>query len=494
MGQLITVDPLTRIEGHLRIDVEVEDGVVKDAWSSGTMFRGIEMLLKGKHPWDAQQVVERICGVCPLIHGTAASYNLDDALGVDLPDNARLIRNLCLGANYIQSHLLHFYTLAALDYVDVTAVLEYPGKDPALLALKGKIASLAAAKDLYPFLPRYESPDYVSDPELATVLVGHYVQALEMRKKAQEMLAIFYGRMPSFVGTIPGGVTNPPTISNMTAFANRLAELTFFINNVYVQDILTVAGVPAYQPFMTAGDSGGNYMAYGGFDLDSKGSEKFFPRGYVVGNDFAGVKTVDETKIIESVKHSWYTDACEGLNPKEGKTDPQLGKDGAYSFLKAPRYDGKPMEVGPMARMLVMAAYELTGKKPEGIMKLIKTVGLGDAVNGLIEKGKFGILPRHAMRALELKLLADEMNVWLGQLDPSGKIWDKKELPGDSYGRGMVEGATRRPWPLDPHPGQEDRQLPGRGPHHLELLAAGQGWSTWPGGNGPHRDSRAGRR
>jgi hydrogenase large subunit len=440
MGQLVSVDPLTRIEGHLRIDVEVENGVVKDAWSSGSMFRGIEMLLKGKHPWDAQQVVERICGVCPLIHGTAASYNLDDALGVDLPDNARIIRNLCLGANYIQSHVLHFYHLAALDYVDVTAVLQYPGKDPALLALKSKISALAAANDLYPFLPRYESDDYVSDPELATILVGHYVQALEMRKKAQEMLSIFYGRMPSFVGTIPGGVTNPPTVTNITAFRNRLAELRFFIDNVYLQDILTVAGVPAYAPFMTAGDSGGNYMAYGGFDQDSKGVEKFFPRGYIVGNNLAGVSLVDETKIAESVKYSWYTDDCEGFNPREGQTNPQLGKNGAYSFLKAPRYDGKPMEVGPLARMLVMAAYEVTGKLQPRITSLIKSVGLGDAVDSLVAAGKFGILPRHAMRALELKLLADEMDVWLGQLKPGEKIWDKKDIPGDSYGRGMVEG------------------------------------------------------
>ncbi|MEW6554591.1 MAG: nickel-dependent hydrogenase large subunit [Actinomycetota bacterium] len=445
MAQIVTIDPVTRIEGHLRIDVEVEDGVVKDAWSSGTMFRGIEMLLKDKHPWDAQQVTERICGVCPLVHGTASSYNLDDAMGVELPDNARLIRNLCLGANFIQSHILHFYHLAALDYVDVTAVLNYAGNNPGLKALKGKIAGLAKANDLYPFMPRYESDDYVSDPEVATTLVGHYVEALEARKKAQEMLSIFYGRMPSFVGTIPGGVTVQPTVSNIAAFRSRLAELRFWIDNVYVQDIMTVAGVPAYSIFFTAGDSGGNYLAYGGFDENSQGTEKFLPSGYILANGVSAVKTFDEQQIIESVKHSWYTEDCEGRQPSDGKTDPDLEKDGAYSFLKAPRYEGKPMEVGPMARMLVLAGLELSGKIPENkqlLVPLIKQLGLDAKVTELVTAGKFGILPRHAMRALECKLLADQMDVWLDQLKPGEPIWDPKgkDIPSDSQGMGLVEG------------------------------------------------------
>jgi hydrogenase large subunit len=427
MAQLISIDPVTRIEGHLRIDVEVENGAVKDAWSSGTMFRGIEMLLKDKHPWDAQQVTERICGVCPLVHGTAASYNLDDALGVDLPDNARIIRNLCLGANFIQSHILHFYHLAALDYVDVAAVANYSGSDPALVALKNKVVGLVKMGDVYPFLPRYESNDYVSDPELATVLVSHYVQALEMRKKAQEMLSIFYGRMPSFVGTVPGGVTVQPTVSNIAAFRARLSELRAWIDSVYIQDILTVAGVEAYAPFLSAGDSGGNYLAYGGFDQDSQGKEKFLPRGVITGGDIMNVQPFDEAKITESVRHSWYTEACEGLNPKEGKTDPDVKKEGAYSFLKAPRYDGKPMEVGPLARMLVM--------KPSMLVDLATKLGLLNTM-------KFGILPRHAARAVECKILADEMDKWLDQLQPGKPIWDSKakDIPNESYGRGLVEG------------------------------------------------------
>jgi hydrogenase large subunit len=444
MAQLITVDPVTRIEGHLRIDVEVENGVVKDAWSSGTMFRGFEMLLRGKHPWDAQQVTERICGVCPVSHGVAASYNLDSAMGVELPDNARLMRSLILGSNFIQSHVLHFYHLAALDYVDVTAVANYSGNDPALNALKAKIVSLVKAGDVYPFLPRYESGDYVSDPELATVLVGHYVQALEMRKKAHEMMALFAGRGgEGFVGVIPGGVTVHPNISNIADFRARLKELRFWIDNVYVQDIVTIAQVPEYAPFFTLGDSGGNYLAYGCFDENSDGTDKFLPRGYIMGSDVAGVKEVDPDKITESVKYSWYTEDCEGRHPSDGKTEPDVHKKDAYSFLKAPRYDGHPMEVGPMARMLVMAGLELTGKRPEKLMGLIKSLGLDTAVNELVAQGKFGILPRHAMRALECKLVADQMDVWLDELQENigGKIWDSKakDIPGSSQGMGLVE-------------------------------------------------------
>jgi hydrogenase large subunit len=434
VAQVISIDPVTRIEGHLRIDVEVEGGVVKDAWSSGTMFRGYEMLLRGKHPWDAQQVTERICGVCPLVHGTASSYALDDAMQVALPDNARVIRNLALGANFIQSHVLHFYHLAALDYIDITAVPNYSGTNAALKLLKDKVTALVAAGDPYPFLPRYDSPDYIGepggpgDPNLATELVGHYVQAFEMRKKAQEMLSIFYGRMPSFVGTVPGGVTQPPNISNIAAFRARLAELRQWIDEVYVQDILTIAKVPDYEPFLRAGDSGGNYLAYGGFDQDQKGTDKFLPRGTIVGNDVMNVGPMDEKKIQEEVNYSWYTEDCGPLNPKNGKTDPDLEKKDAYSFIKAPRYDGKAMEVGPMARMLV--------KKPDVFLAVAEQLGL------LTPPLKFGIIPRHGARAIECKIVADEMDKWLDQLQPGKPIWDPKgkDIPDSAYGRGLVEG------------------------------------------------------
>ena len=435
MAQVISIDPVTRIEGHLRIDVEVSNGVVTDAWSSGTMFRGYEMLIQGKHPWDAQQVMERICGVCPLVHGTAASYNLDSAMGVKLPNNARLIRNLALGANYIQSHILHFYHLVALDYVDVTAVLKYSGTDPALKLLQANIAVLAKNNDLYPFLPRYASPDYIGEPggpgdaNLATELVGHYVQAFEMRKKAQEMLTIFYGRMPSFVGTIPGGVTTPPTLTNIAAFRSRLHDLQAWIADVYVADVKAVATMPAYSAFIKAGDSGGNFMAYGGFDQNQAGTDKYFPSG-IIENYNLTPSAFNNQQITESVKYSWYNDSTEGLKPAVGKTEPQVTKSGAYSFLKAPRYNGKPMEVGPLARQLI--------KKDPVFMALATAIGV------LTPPVKFGIIPRIGARAVEALLVSLEMDKWLDQLTLGigSDIWDPKgkQIPNSSNGMGLVEG------------------------------------------------------
>ncbi len=436
MAQLISIDPVTRIEGHMRIDVEVEGGVVKDAWSSGTMFRGYEMLIKGKHPWDAQQVMQRICGVCPMVHGTAASYALDTAMGVKLPDNARLIRNLCLGANFIQSHILHFYHLQALDYVDVTAVTKYDGPDPALKMLRDKITGLAAASDLYPFLPRYESPDYIGgeggpgDPGIATELVGHYVQAFEMRKKAHEMLAVFYGRMPMSVGTIPGGVTTPPTLANIAAFRSRLNELQKWIADVYVADVKYVATQDAYSAFIKAGDSGGNFLAYGGMDQNQAGTDKYFKPGVITDYKALSPEKFDPDRVTESVKHSWYKDSTEGLKPAVGKTEPDVGKQGAYSFIKAPRYDNKPMEVGPLSRQLV--------NKDPVFMELANKLGV------LTPPVKFGIIPRTGARAVEALLLSLEMEKWLDQLTEGigSNIWDSsgKKIPDKSKGMGLVEG------------------------------------------------------
>jgi hydrogenase large subunit len=200
MGKII-IDPITRIEGHLKIEAIVDAGQVKEARSSGTLFRGLEIILRGRDPRDAQRITQRICGVCPATHATAATLNLDSAFGLadKIPDNGRIIRNLILGSNYIQSHILHFYHLAALDYVDVTKVAHYEGSDPALNAVKSFIERGA----LGPFIPRYEG-DYRLPDEIDQLATAHYLEALTARRKAQEMLAIFGGKMPHNMGIVPG--------------------------------------------------------------------------------------------------------------------------------------------------------------------------------------------------------------------------------------------------------------------------------------------------
>ncbi len=379
--QKITIDPVTRIEGHLKMTVEVEDGVIKDAYSSGTLWRGIEVILKGRDPRDAGVITQRICGVCPMAHGTASILAIDDAFKVKVPDNGRIIRNLLLGANHLQSHILHFYHLAALDFVQ--------------------------GPDVAPFVPRYKG-DYRLPKKLNDQYVAHYLQALEMRKKCHEMLAVFGGKMPAQVTLVVGGVTVKPSVDKIASFLWRLREIRDFVENVYLPDVLGVAEV--YSDYAKIGVGYGNLLAYGGFPLDGAGKENLFKAGrYSKGK----VSPMDPAKITEDVKYSWYKDSTSGKAPFEGMTEPEAEKAGAYSWLKAPRYDNVPYEVGPLARMWVNGDYR------QGI----------------------SVIDRHAARALEAKKLAQVMENWLMQLKPGELACAETKVPDSGEGMGLTEGA-----------------------------------------------------
>ena len=270
----ITIDPLTRIEGHLKIEVIVENGEVKEARSTGTLFRGFELLLKDRDPYDAAHLAQRICGVCPTAHAMASCHSLDSAFGIadKVPENGRVIRNLIQGANYIMSHILHFYHLAALDYVDVTKVADYDGNDASLTGIKDFIIRALNAGDmamLGPFYPRYEG-DYRLPAEVDIAAVAHYVQALDIRRQAQEMSAIFSGRMPHSVGIVPGGVTESPTVDKIANFLWKLQELRHFIDNVYIPDVIAVAEV--YSDYFEIGRGCGQARetAVPGYDLGNR--------------------------------------------------------------------------------------------------------------------------------------------------------------------------------------------------------------------------------
>lgn len=379
--QKIVIDPVTRIEGHLKITCEVDDGKIIDAYSSGTMWRGIEVILRGRDPRDAQHITQRICGVCPMAHGTAATLCLDDAFKVTIPDNGRIIRNLLLGSNHIQSHILHFYHLAALDYV--------------------------IGPDIPPFVPRYKG-DFRLPKDLNDAYVAHYLQALEMRKKAHEMLAVFGGKMPPQMTMLPGGVTVTPTVDKIASFLWRLRELQAFINDVYIPDVLGVAEV--YSDYKKIGIGHGNLLAYGGFPLDSQNKEKFFKAGRYTKGSIVGF---DPLKVTEDIKYSWYKSGDSGKNPYDGVTDPDAEKKDAYSWLKAPRYDNQPYEVGPLARMWVNGDYR------QGI----------------------SVIDRHAARAIEAKKIAEAMEGWLLQLKPGAPSWAEYKVPESGEGMGLTEGA-----------------------------------------------------
>lgn len=436
MGTIV-IDPVTRIEGHLKIEAVVEGGEVKEARSSGMLFRGIELILKGRDPFDAQFLVQRICGVCPTVHSMAAALNLDSAFMIagQIPDNGRIIRNLIQGANYIQSHILHFYHLAALDYVDVAKVAGYTGSDPALASVAAFIErSGGDAAKLGPFFPRYEG-DYRLPDAASQAAVSHYVQALDMRRLAHEMSAIWSGRMPHNVAIVPGGVTEVPTVDKIANFLWKLQTLRQFIDNVYLPDVLAVAEV--YSDYFDVGRGCGNLMTYGVFDLETQETDltrrkRFFPQGRVTAADLT-LGAIDASRITEQVKHSWYKSQT-NLYPGEGRTDPDPAKADAYTWLKAPRYDGQPQEVGPLARMVV--AY-VAGDPA------VKT-----AVDGLLARfgaGKeklFSVLGRHAARALECKMVADAMADWVLQLKPGEPVIHEypREMEQQGDGMGLWDG------------------------------------------------------
>ncbi|MGC9965640.1 MAG: nickel-dependent hydrogenase large subunit [Syntrophobacteraceae bacterium] len=427
----ILIDPVTRIEGHLKVEVILDDGIVKEAASTGVLFRGIELILRGRDPRDAQHITQRICGVCPTSHSIAAALALDDAFGIadKITENGRILRNLILGAAHLSDHILHFYHLAALDYVDVTKVAAYEGKDPALNSVKAFIER----GEIGPFLPRYEG-DYRLPAQMDHELVGHYLQALTVRRKGQEMLAVFGGRIPHNPAVVPGGVTTAPTVDKIASFLWRLNELRDFIDNVYLPDVITVAG--AYGDYFEIGRGCGNLLSFGAFDLatadpDLTRRNRLLKQGTVSSE--LKWQPVDPAKIAECVTHSWYEDSDGPLGPAEGETIPSENKHEAYSWVKAPRYEGKVYEVGPLAR--VMSSYVSGQPEVKSLVdSALSTAGIGP-------RSMFSVLGRHLARALYAKVLADSMGDWLLGLKPGEPVFVPCEIPEESTGMGLIEGA-----------------------------------------------------
>jgi len=426
MAKTITVDPLTRIEGHLSFQTDVEGGRVRSARLSGEMFRGFEIILKNRHPMDAQQITQRICGVCPISHGIASVLAQDMAYKVTPPKNGRLVRNLILGANYIQSHIIHFYHLSALDFIDITAVLAYSGKEPDLVALKSWVKAQLADKKLYPaapFLPRYAST-YASSASLNISGIRHYVQGLEMRTLAHEAAALFAGKLPHAMTIVPGGVTEKVTANNIASFAAKLDTLRTFINECYIPDVIGVA--KEFNSYFDIGKGCQNYLSYGVFEEDDNGG-KMLPAGTVINGKYADL---DPNLIAEYVGYSKFSSSS-GLHPEAGKTVPEPHKEKAYSWLKAPRYNGHVMEVGPLARFMV--AYK------RGDKNIKKVVDSTARAVGISLKQLDSVMGRHAVRAIEAQLVADRCTEWLNMLTPGSATYKDFKLPDTASGYGLTE-------------------------------------------------------
>lgn len=428
MANRIVIDPVTRIEGHLKIEAVLDNGVVKEARSSGMMYRGLENILRGRDPRDAARLMQRICGVCPTSHGLTAAFALDEAYGVNgaIPDNGRILRNLIQGANFVQSHILHFYHLAALDYVDVTAAADYQGNDPTLK----KVRDFIARGHLGPFVPRYEG-DYRLSREENLAALSHYVEALDMRRLAHEATAIFGGKMPHNMSILAGGCTAAPTIDAIAAFHWKIERLIEFIDNRYLPDVLVVAS--RYSDYFDVGAGCGQFLSFGVFDLDSDPDltkrQRYLPQGIVRLDDLK-LRRFEPNKITEEVEYSWFEDSG-ALHPYDGQTVPSREKAGAYSWVKAPRYAGEVMEVGPLARILTAYASGNRSVQQQVNALLARFNASPSALDS--------VLGRHAARAIECRLVAEQIRSWVLQLKPGEPTFADFTLDVTSRGMGLHE-------------------------------------------------------
>lgn len=426
MGRSITIDPITRIEGHLAFRVNIEAGRVTEALCSGEMFRGFEAILRGRHPLDAQQITQRICGVCPISHGIASVLAQEAAYQAQPPRNAILVRNLVQAGNAIMSHLMHFYHLSALDFLDMTAITAYTGRDPQLLALKGWVREQLRSSLLYPvspFLPRYDGA-YVEDAELNILGLKHYVDALHIRAACHKMIALFCGKVPHAATLVPGGVTEHVTVDAIAAYASLLQEVLTFVRTCYVPDVIAVA--QQFPDYWALGHGYPHFLAYGAY-RDPRTGEHWLPGGAVIDGVLS---PVDTEAITEEVLYSRFSSPS-GLPPGKGLTVPDARKPDAYSWIKAPRYQGQAMEVGPLARCLIACLH--------GMQPMCRAVD--DAVRqaGRARGDLASVMGRHLARAVEAQVLAEQSLEWIEQLVPDGATFQSVPIPDTGQGVGLTE-------------------------------------------------------
>jgi len=461
----VVVDPITRIEGHLRVEAVVENGRITDAYSAGTMVRGFEKILKGRDPRDAWAFTERACGVCTTVHALSSVRCVEDALGISVPKNAELIRNLMFCTQYVQDHVVHFYHLHALDWVDIVSALSadpeetsriaktisrWPKTSPAYFSdLQNRLKKFVDTGQLGIFANGYWGhPAYKLPKEVNLLAVAHYLEALEWQKEIVKIHTIFGGKNPHpnyLVGGVPCAINvdevNALNSERLNFVGKLIGDAIEFVEQVYIPDLLAVAGF--YKDWAAIGGGLKNYLAYG--DLPTKGfayPESFkFPRGAILGRDLNQVHEVnprDDEEIKEYISHSWYSysggDAV-GLHPWKGETEfnytgprppyEQLNVEGKYSWLKTPRWKDEAMEVGPLARLLVAYASGSTEVK-DVLTEALKKLDI--PLTAL-----FSTLGRTAARGLETRLVVHWMKGFYDDLVSNIKAGDFKTFTPDRW-------------------------------------------------------------
>jgi [NiFe] hydrogenase large subunit/hydrogenase large subunit len=474
----VVVDPITRIEGHLRIEVQAENGRIADAWASSTQFRGIELIMQGRDPRDAWAFTQRICGVCTVVHAVASLRAVEDALDIRIPPNANLIRNLVHGMQFVQDHVIHFYHLHALDWVDVVSALSanpagtariarsvspWPNNSETYFAeVQNRVKKFVESGQLGIFTNGYWGhPAYKLPPEVNLLAVAHYLEALDWQRDVIRLHTIFGGKNPH-PNFVVGGMASAINIDGTaTINAAKLSDISgmiqrarAFVEQVYWPDLLAVAGF--YKEWAAIGGGTGNYLTAGEFPEDDVRNydSLYFPRGVIVNKNLNEVLPYDQEKVKEYITHSWYEYAGGndvGLHPYEGETKAKytgpptpweyLQGEDKYTWMKAPRYDDMPMEVGPLARALVAYASGHDGVR-ELAGEALGRLGVGPAA-------LFSTLGRTAARGIETVLLARKLEQWYGDLVARIKAgdtstfnkdrWDPKDWPATAQGYGYLD-------------------------------------------------------
>jgi len=467
MGNRIIVDPITRIEGHLRIEVEIENGRVKNAWSSGQMFRGIEMILQGRDPRDAHHFVQRSCGVCTYVHSLSSVRAVEKAIGIQIPETARLLRNLMHAAQYQHDHLVHFYHLHALDWVDIVSALKADPVKTSKLSetvsnapwggtayyknVQQKLQTFVDSGQLGPFNNAYWGhPAYQLPPEANLMAASHYLEALRLQAKSAKMHAIFGAKNPHPQTLVVGGITCIADLvpDRIAQFLYLWKETQEFVKNVYIPDLLAVASF--YKDWGGIGGTS-NFLAWGDFPQTPNEAEScMMPGGLILKRDIKNIQTPKQEKVAEHIKHSWYEDGTP-QHPFKGETKPKHGEydtgdkggiwsffgkkeTGKYSWIKAPRYEGESCEVGPLARVLVAYA--------KGHKEIVDLVNNTLTTLNVPVEALFSTLGRTAARGLETIVIGDAMEGWVMKLVENVKngntnTYQSYEMPDEGMGYGL---------------------------------------------------------
>jgi hydrogenase large subunit len=469
MPRTITLDPVTRIEGHLRLDAELDNGQVTRAWSSAQMWRGIELILKGRPPQDAWVYVQRFCGVCTTVHAISSIRAVEHALKVEVPLNAQLVRNLMIAQHSVQDHIVHFYHLSALDWVDILSALkadaaktaqlaqslsDWPGNSPTeFKAVQERLKAFAGSGKLGLFASGYWGhPAMKLPPEANLMAVAHYLKALDYQRKAAQAVAILGGKNPHIQNLVVGGVATAINPDNLAALnMERLAYLRSlmeesreFVQKVYYPDLLAIAA--AYKEWFGLGAGVTHYLAVPEFPEDRKATQFGLPGGIITNGDLEKMRAVKDhrddyliTNIQESVARAWYSGA-ESLHPWKGETQPaytDFQAEAKYSWCKAPRLAGQPVQVGPLAQVLVAYA--------AGQSRARRLVDEANAKLGLSLKDYHSTMGRMLARGIRAYIMADLSLEYLDKLTANLVAGDKvyanpTEIPaGEFQGVGFHE-------------------------------------------------------